>query len=84
MKTINLNELKRAMSDTVKSINFDSKKELVDFIDVEVVQTFERGAAEECNVSYLESIENCIENINDFRDCINDFIEKQSQLLNLK
>ena len=70
LNKINIEALKKTLLIKTKNIKFNTKKDLSDFVDVEIVQKIER----ENNTVGARDIYEYIENVDDFRDCVNDYI----------
>lgn len=71
MKTVNIENLKIELLKRTKDLNFDTKQELSNFVDVEIIQPIEK----ENNIFELKDVYEYIENVDEFRDCVNIFIE---------
>lgn len=70
MNSVNIENLKIELLKITKDLNFDTKQELSNFIDVEIIQTIEK----ENNIFELKDVYEYIENVDEFRDCVNQFI----------
>lgn len=70
MKKINIKELEIELLEKTKNTKFKLKKDLSDFVDENIVQRIER----ENNIYVLKDVYEYIENVDQFRDCINIFI----------
>jgi hypothetical protein len=70
MKKINIETLEKTILEKTKNIKFNNKQELSDFVDVEIVQKIER----EHNPFLLRYVSEYIDNLDEFRDCVNDYV----------
>jgi len=76
-ETVNIKHLKNALADECSNLVYDSESDISDFIDLWIQLNIEKPMAENAGLDKnTDSIYDYVDNVNELRDCQNDFVSK--------
>lgn len=76
-ETVNIKHLKNALADECSNLVYDSESDISDFIDLWIQENIEKPMAENAGLDKnTDSIYDYVDNVNELRDCQNDFVSK--------
>ena len=76
-ETVNIKHLKNALVDECSNLAYDSESDISDFIDLWIQENIEKPMAENAGLDKnTDSIYDYVGNVNELRDCQNDFVSE--------